>query len=575
MIRKAYRKYFKDVDDSYPNADRYFLIKVLEKGNHITDSLDNPINIKLNLNEGAKAYIYDFDKGWRLKYVINDGKSNKDSLEIKSKYVLMYEKFDWSQVTAEVAQEYALAIYPVYKGEKFNNGNSGNTVEQGMFNETGFQNTNVGKSTHIGNRNKISVFGTCKVFPGGFRICSSFHAIANNDNYISIKMNNYKDNTSIICENNNIIIGNEINEDCIFKDNNIIRNPDFSFGEIHLMPQYPKLAFQTVITEDGKEGDNFVTVKDTDFVLHNAKFMFATEDAGFVFRRISKVEGNRIYFDKPVSAKEAPIKHGICAGEVPYEEPEVNLQLKRKAKKYSRRLFTDVTTENLHLRKCIITKNGIVVLETVALYFDEPSHTLIINDTLPEDIDPGTDNIKITFPEFKFVGPYNFVLGEKMPNLYTGEQIFIDDKSYTVTGYDYSNNTLEFKEIDFNSIKGKSANVDKVDEKLFNTEIIPFKKLNLLKGKTYLDIIKVSFTEGLTPGAYVKYKNDIVMIKSVKPITLENGKKEAELTLARSFLPFAFSNKLVIGKFISDVSFDMKDIQEDLESFKKLNKGNQ
>ena len=587
MIRKAYRKYFKDVDESHPNADKYFLIDVLEKGEQISDSLDNPINVQLDTNQGVKAYVYDFNDGWRLEHTLNTGTS-KETVTIQNKFVLMYEKFDFSSTTPAIAQEYALTIYPVHKGEKFNNGNSGNTVNQGMFNETGFQNINIGKSTHIGNRNKLGVIGGCKEVQG-LKICPSFQAVANNGNDIFIKTKSCFTHINFICGNDNLIIADSLNEDCYFGNNNIIRYPDFSFTDIYLMPQYPNLAFQTIITEAGKAGDNFVTVKDTSFVLHNAKFMFASKDSGFVFKRISNVIGNKIYFDKPVSAQEAPIKNGICCGEVPQEEPEIELQLKRKVMKYSRRLFTNATDDNLHLRKCIISKNGKNVLETIALYFDEPSHTLIINDIMPENLDPDSDDIKITFPEFKFVGPYEFTLGQNTPSLYVGEQVLVDNKPYTVSGYDYSKNTIDFKEIDFKDVENKNATVKKVDESYYNTKIIPFKKLNLLKGKTYLDIIKVSFTEGLIPGAYIKYGNNVIKITDVKIMESEKSikikkfinneevivpVKPVELTLERSFTPFVLNNKLIVGRFVSDINFNLEDAKEDLESFKKLEKGN-
>ena len=556
MKRKAYRCYYRDRDKSFINNDKYFLIKPLE----IIEYQDVDKTFKLGKNQGLRAFVFDKEKMSWEKIVAFE----KD-ISIKG-YVLRLEVFDYSQTDLEIAKEYASVVFPVKRGKLFQNGNkvavitgptisdaaSKNLTKIGMFNNLGISRSIV--SGEIGNRNLISVIGECKIIPP-MAICPRVNIIARDENYITLSP---KGDTSsfLIAIDNNYIKADNINEVCVFRNNNKVIDPDLDIKDLYLLPQKPKLAFSTFIVSDGKEGDDFVEVENTSFVLGNIRFMFSSKEAGFVFRKVRKVKGNRIYFDKPVSKKEIPIKNGLCFSEAPKELDEIKSITKKDMNAYSRRVYIDKIDESVFLREVTIGD-----FKTTALYYDAITSLLIVDKVTKEPI---RANTKVEFEGFKFVGPFEFEIGKELPNLYIGQKVYIEDTEYIVKGFDLDEKTIEFKEASFEEVKGKKAHTNAIESSYYNSLNIPFFKLKVLKGKRYLDTIQVEDHEGLKKGAYVMYKNTPMAIQEV----IRND-KGTFLKLEHSFIPFVLDNAIIKGDF---VSFDEVVIDEIINISKAIEK---
>ena len=536
------------------------------------------------------------------------------NVTLSYKYIMYYEKYDISVLKYDVLSDFTSSVYPVRKGAARSNGNKGNMFKQGMFNVS--KNSSVSTSGEIGNRNNIHMSGGY-AFDGYQAYESSCSLIAKDDNFVDINMKTCFDSSSIICGSNNYLrsygkpfpedidltiipnggsvtnadgitvhceyvgdfpvysspqLDGIFNETCIFNENNIVINPDLSFKTgLYLLPQYPKLAFRTTITETGKEGDKFVTVKDASFVLAREKFMFSSEHAAFVIREVSKVEGNKIYFEKVVTQDEIPIKHGLCFSEAPVELDEIDTEIKMSAKKFTRRLYVDdLKNENVHLRKMNILNGNKVLFNTVALYYDEPSRLLIMNKTLPFDIYKADGDYRVVFPAFKFAKPVNFTAGEDIPNVYIGQKVTCENNTYTVNGFDTIAKTISLEEIDFSKLKGKYVETAEVPDEYYKLEKIPFTKLKVLEGKRYLDIIKVEPTKGLIKEAFVRYEATILKIKDIVNKN-HDGNEYTEIILEAPFLPIIMNNMIVEGSFATQMSFNV-DPSEDIKELLKIKK---
>ena len=580
MLRKAYRNYFPDNDKTFPNSDKYFLIKTLERGENISLQGES-LSIKLEKNQGLKALVfYKNTNEWKLIKAINTDEEinesncvNTDEYVFDGDHVFLYEKFDFSDAPTEAVLEYFESIFPVEKGKLGTNGNADLKINKGMFN-SGY----LGKSHikgQIGNRNTLKINVIPFVDKFGKKFYPDIMIYAHNDNIIQTQAKTDDGPVNIIAKDNNYIMcDNNFNETCVFGENNYVVNPDFSFNNdnIYLMSDYPKLAFRTIITSDGNEGDTFVEVESVDYVLLGHKFMFSSVNAGFVFRVVTKVSGNKIYFDKPVSKDEVPIKNGLCFAEAPQEKEQIEANILKNAKKYSRRIYVDgLDNENVHLRDVYILKNDELILQTVALYYDEPSKLLILDKTLPEDIDLSKNEYKVVFPEFKFVGPFTFKGGDDIPNVYIGQNVIYDGNKYKIQAFSKEDKTLVLSGIAFSELSGKELTTEKVDDDLYKAEKILFTKLEVLEGKKYLDIITIRNTDGIKPGSLIKYKNKSLKIANVE-IDQKNG--TANIQLEESFEPFVFNNKIIIGSFVGDRTIKIDDISPLFDKFSETKKGN-
>ena len=556
MQRKAYRCYFKDSDMSYKFNDFYYLIETKEEIEY--QEIDR--EFELNEKEGLKAFVFDKEL-LKWKHIKELGPK---TIKVKG-YVLRLEVFDISLVSEEIANEYLNSIFRVERGKLFTNGNSvtivktptikeahtSSTIKMGMFNVLGVLRAKA--SGYIGNRNIIAILGDCLVLRDGAVFCPKVNIVARNDNYIVVEPQ-YNNTINIVADSSNKIRGQEIDEVCIFKKNNIVIEPNLNLENVYVLPTYPKLAFRTTIVRDGNVGENFIEVKDTKYVLANIKFMFSSKEKGFVFRKVKKVKGNRIYFDKKINKGEEPIVNGLCFAEVPKELDEIKTELTKEAFAFSRRVYVDEINENVFLRDVRIGN-----FKTIALYYDKITSLLIIEKTLTKNFPKNTE---VVFDEYKFVGPFEFEIGKELPNVFIGQKIYVDDKVYTIKGFDLETKEIELEEVDFQSLIGKKALTEKIPEHMYNVPVSSFRKLNIVYGKKYLDTIEVDSLDGLKEGSYLLHNDKILQIEALFTKNSKNFVK-----LEKSFLPFVMEDCLINGKFVSSDKVTIDEISQYYKEF--------
>lgn len=577
MKRKAYTEHFKDTDTSAQQASKIFLLNPTGRKENIEDTETNPIKITLRPNQGLKVFYYSATDGWTLKFFMGQNMNEKlgakntvttNNIEIKAKYIMYYEFVTYSErVDLKTISEYSNQIFRIEKDEIGQNGNKGNIITQGMFNVSKAKDINV--SGMIGNRNYLYLHGT--VDPQNKKIRSSANVVCNNGNYIHINCTSCGDSAHVLAKNNNFIYTTKnINEHCIFNEDNIVMDCDLRFkSDLYLLSQYPKLAFRTKLSANGAKGDTFVAVEDTSFVLLGIKFMFSSVNAGFVIRNVTGAIDGKIYFNKPLSEDEAPIEGGICFAEVPKEKNKIVVNVTKKADKFSRRLYIDKITEDVYLRNISIYDGDKKVMDSIALYYDEPSSLLIINNILPQDLSP--DNAKIVFNEYKFIGPFNFEIGSKIPNLYNGQSITCDTQTLIVEGFKQSKDgkadIIKFKDIEAKDMKGKEATTAQIPNSYYAGDVIPFTKLKVVGGKQYEKVIQIVNTKGLVAGAYIKYRNKILKILEVQSI---KGSSNVSVSIEIPFVPFILNKCIIIDNIVLEQDFNIAEVEKIANDFQQL-----
>jgi len=581
MRRMAYRKYFNDYDNSLPDGDKFFMIKPIFRKEEIFVK-DTALTLTINKQEGLKWLMYDFKKRkWENSYILS---TDSEQTKTFTNCLLMFiEYFSYKRINEEVAIQYASTPYSVIKGRTGTNGNelfstlpnfeSKHNKILGSFNK-GYIKMFDYVDLFANVRNIIKATGVCykiEGMPG--QVCPDMKLIANVDNKIFLKgmEAKTKKRVQLIAKNNNFIYAEKTHyEDCVYKENNLVINPDFEFGDrLYLMPQYPKLAFQTTITADGKEGDDFIEVESIENVLSGIKIVFSTNKSGFMTRRVVGAKDNKIYVDRPFGANDVPIKNGMAFAEPPIENEKVVFDIARPIKKFSRIVYVKEVAVDFSLlgRKIRFYKGDELVYEAIVNYFSDIDNLIILNEPVDKEIDAD----KAIIDEYKFVGPFVFNCGEDIPNLYVGEKVFVSGKKYTVAGFMKKTNEIYLKDEKGNITlpqDGDGAATLRVPDEYYKKDVVPFTKLNVKYGKRYFNYVIVEPVEGLKEGAKLKHNEEYSVVEKVEEVEIDK-KQYLKVYLKESFVPFVLINKLIFSNYVGDIGYNI-DIEKLKNEFQQI-----
>lgn len=568
MIRNAYRNYFKDEDLSIPSYKDFWKINIIEE-----------------IKETKTAYSTELQQGEALKYLVLSEKrfitnsiiNNKPKalkVDLPEMYIVRLTKYDTTGIEKNVLDDFSKVFLDIKKGKNFSNGNvlngSAKQMICGMFNECELSH-GIKATGEINLRNIVNVKGECKEIPpeSGQFVCPNLFLYANYDNEI-IANTTIDQGAAIVAGANNFIKAEEniLSEPIYFKANNVIIEPNFDIASgLYLMPHYPQLAFNTIITSDGKAGDNFIEVKSTDFVLNGIKLMYLSNESGLVFKRVVGVQDNKILVDEPIKEKELPIKNGICFAEPPIENDEIDFKVEKPIKKFSRIAYVETKSIDISLlgKRAFIYKGNTLLAKNKINFYSDLKGLIIFNKSFSDKLEAD----KIVVESFKFVGPMKFKINSELPNIYIGQKVQVGDKSYTVNGFNSKDKSISFSEIDASTLKNQAATTDKVPDSYYNSPETFFKKLKVIKGKKYLDIIQVEKTDGLQKGAIIKYKDSYIPINEISI-----NKNTANIKLSASFLPNVLENKIVYKDYIGDIDpyIDTDELKTKLGNIKRNDK---
>jgi len=527
---------------------RQFSVNTTPKkySNIIISGSDGKINVYLNGN----------------KIVFKDSKGNLIDIDSEQLNDIVFFDGDYSFVAInpvafeppleliEAAKQYCgLFFCELSKRKNGTNGNVGTVgpdMALGGFNKFVFNNTkkraflNFNNNVEIYNRVYVDMFGNI-YYPFTF-------VAANKDNYISIKTAN-KIDLHIVAHNNNYIEGQKCDEYCIFGDNNFIKNPDFNFNDkMYLTDKRSPFAVETVITEASQAGDNYITVKNTGYLLAGHRIKFATKKAAFAWRDIIAVIDNKVFFEKPLSDEEETYVNGYVFCDLPQEREKFQTVTAVDTKPYSRRFYIqDIPDFSLYMRKITIGS-----FESVVNYLDDEKHLLIVNDISNDAISKGT---QVTVPEYKFIDSVSFVIGDTLPNIYIGQKITVNGNEYTVVGFDKRDNTVVFAETS-DDLSGQNAITEPVDkEQLFSTDA--FKELSYLEFKKYDKYIPLSVDNNIEEGSVLFIDGQYYQIEEIH--TFDD---RILIKTDRSLEDLILNDKIIYNGKVIDRNVSINDIND-------------
>jgi len=145
------------------------------------------------------------------------------------------------------------------------------------------------------------------------------------------------------------------------------------------------LMYLTRTVESSVAGSVYITVDDASLVAFNEEIKFGSIGAAFVSRKVTKVEENRIFFNSPLTQKEATYIGAIVFNDSPEIIESVSFQTTGEAKAMSKRVPIDATLP-LPLRDIVI--GGI--FSTKVFFVRSSDNIAIIKDLLPNDFPMGT-----------------------------------------------------------------------------------------------------------------------------------------------------------------------------------------
>jgi len=574
MIRKVYRKYFKDNDKSFDKIGDFYRVNCKE-----FDTLQD-------LEKGEAASIVYHDNVWKVAtaYRDFDGQlylDNKkvDKIELTNIYKVIV--CTSKRNLFEAAKQKALAIFSLLKGFIGQNGNEmdihtpfGVKPLLGSFNKLSINNSNV-NFMFSNARNKIEINGHIEREKTTNKIicASNITVIADKDNIIKVTANKCS-NISLIAHNNNYIEldDNAADLPLVFKENNLVIYPDFSYDldDVYLTEQRPLLAIKKRITAQSNAGDNYIEVDDTQYVLKNHKILYMTKEKGFVIKKVVGVDGNKIFITPVIKEGEEPVVDGFVVSEVPRKIKEVTTQSARKVLPFGRRIYLkdDISSasQTLFQDEVIIKEidddgSDWSQTQTVINYYDENSRLLIVADTLKNQ---KPVNVEVRVLPFDF-GEMEFVIGKDNPNLYIGQKVVVDDKTYTVVGFGEDVNSIKFKELDdISSLNGKTAKALADDNLTGNIQY--FHKLKVIEFKKYNNYLLVEKDNNLNIGDKIICGAKVFEVENIE--TYDN--QVVKVFIDTSLISLTFSDKIIYKGMIIDRNISIEDIKGLYEKIKEL-----
>ena len=440
-----------------------------------------------------------------------------------------------------------------------------------------------GFNIKMNNYNILNIIGYRIFVKDEWKYFTGFSKIEAYNNNIITNKPQKKGSINFYAYKNNRIIDNHnpINEYCIFLENNYIKNPELSVTKpFYIYADKGTFNIDTKITQETKEGDNYIVVENVYGALKGNLIGFMTKNKAFVYRKIYSVVDNKIYFQEPLKKGEDTFIDGRVFSNTPKEQEKFETEIVSDTKKYERRFYIkDIPEFSLHLRDVTIGD-----FKSKINYIDEPTHLLITNDISEHKTSKGE---KVKVEEYRFINPVTFYIGQYIPNIFVGQKITIENKSYTVKGFNGDSKKILFKETDEN-FAGKEAVTEKVPQKYLQQqdsfEVIP------IHFKKYDRYVKIASTKEIDTNNqfYISEWNKPLYIKELKktnslregdtdnPISDSNIKKYPffyEMVFYKNSVDTIIKDKIIIGGTTMDIKEDAlckKELLETEKMFKEI-----
>ena len=536
------------------------------KNNFLTMRLDNNRAIAFNcLNlsfNKQRIYINDKEiellpKQWhrviiiyRDGYVEVNGKeilqlSNKQPINInikESDFIVfgIKEIKDFYIHNNNEIVEFLLPMFGPVITPNQNQNNSTNVKCKNIGCDNNIKITNTKPIANINNKNHIEI---CCSNSNSIKSCN-INLFNNNKIYI----NNSSPEVgviNIIARNNNTIKAEgKIDEYCVLLDNNYCENMDLSISDdFNLFSSKGLFDVTTKIIEPSKEGDKHITVEKTDYMLKGNLIGFMSQGKAFVYRQIHSIVGNKIYFKEKLKKGEETFIDGVVFCNCPVEHNGFKTKTEKPTKKYNRRFYIkDLPPESMLLRDIKIGD-----FFTKINYIDDVTHLLITNDITDSNIDA---NVDVIVEPYKFINSVSFTIGNTLPNIYINQKLTINNKQFTVIGFNGDSNKILFKETDANFI-GELATTEPVSKN--NLSVPNIIKVKPIHFKKYDSIVYIVTETELNKNSimYMKYNFKKYYIKNIKETYISNNGSYTYIIEFESpiYDPF-INNKKIIGKTI-------------------------
>ncbi len=172
-------------------------------------------------------------------------------------------------------------------------------------------------------------------------------------------------------------------------NNNILIDfkPEIKKGtEIVGFARKAEMLYETKVIEYAGVGQNYITIEDTSKVMFGTEIIFGSVAAAFVRRVVTSVSGNNVYFEEPLSAREATFVDANVFNEYYEILPEFRSTLSRDAEMGTKRIFLSESAP-LHLRDVTIGGS----FKTKVFFVREADNMAIIKDLTPDDIPLGSE----------------------------------------------------------------------------------------------------------------------------------------------------------------------------------------
>jgi len=336
------------------------------------------------------------------------------------------------------------------------------------------------------------------------------------------------DDDDIVVGNNNTILGelNTKNGGVAIGNNNFLVDfkPEIEEGVfVKGFPRQGSLMFETVIMEYAGVGQNYILVENTEKVTYGMEVIFGSVAAGFVRREVTATSWNKIFFDMPLTAREATFPDAQVFNEYYEILPEYASTLSVDAERRTKRIFVE-DNQSLHLRK--VTIDG--TFNTLVFFMRAEDNMTIIKDLTPELFEEGTT---IVSPE---VNPYRawaptLTQDVDTPEKYSfvGENVAHIGRTCTVNAIDYRVVDFDATSIVFNEVLPEGT-VSVSFEALDHTpsgEMVTTKVSMDIAGNSVT--IPLDNTVGFFLGQRIKLEGmstvGIIQSKTATGITLENS----------------------------------------------------
>jgi len=151
-------------------------------------------------------------------------------------------------------------------------------------------------------------------------------------------------------------------------------------------PKLGSLMFDTRVTDYSGEGSTYITVADVSLMEFGGEVKFGTVGAAFARKTITKIIGNKVFIDTPLTAKESTYPNALVFNSLPEDKPEYTFYTSGITKELSKRLPIN-TSAILALREVVIGGT----FNTKIFFVRSSDNVAIIKDLSPSVFPSGTE----------------------------------------------------------------------------------------------------------------------------------------------------------------------------------------